>query len=518
MINRRCLISLFLALLISFSFVITLAPRAEAVQASGSVAILPSDFTLVKGQEITLTLRIYNTSTDTMPTGTGNVAATFNGTLTATLACSTSTCLVELPGTLVYIDCDALVAEVTSCTLSGDNQVLINISDLTLPIGGYIDVAMITVEATVPICAADGLFYVRGESGPDDMEACDSENPGICATGGAEGSAPVFFPCVCGDGIVGNTTGETCDPPGDPVGSEGEYCRENCTFCGDGVVDTGEDCDDGNEIDGDGCNSDCLFACGDGTVGNTTGETCDPPGDPVGSEGEYCRENCTFCGDGIVDEGEDCDDGNEVNGDGCENDCTISREEICRTPGFWGTHAGEEKEGKSQNIAQAVIDAAGGCLEVCGEVITTTEVGNAESALEAICVSPRGNQKLQLARQLTAMALNCIISGGGPTCTAMSCEDIFLECNNVCAGDTGMYSIQECIMMVDSWNNGGYLEDGCHSRQLCNEDIGLCFEPPGPAGSPKACTAARKNDCTILMPGESECDMGLADYEMEVCQ
>jgi cysteine-rich repeat protein len=454
MINRRCLISLFLALLISFSFVITLAPRAEAVQASGSVAILPSDFTLVKGQEITLTLRIYNTSTDTMPTGTGNVAATFNGTLTATLACSTSTCLVELPGTLVYIDCDALVAEVTSCTLSGDNQVLINISDLTLPIGGYIDVAMITVEATVPICAADGLFYVRGESGPDDMEACDSENPGICATGGAEGSAPVFFPCVCGDGIVGNTTGETCDPPGDPVGSEGEYCRENCTFCGDG----------------------------------------------------------------IVDEGEDCDDGNEVNGDGCENDCTISREEICRTPGFWGTHAGEEKEGKSQNIAQAVIDAAGGCLEVCGEVITTTEVGNAESALEAICVSPRGNQKLQLARQLTAMALNCIISGGGPTCTAMSCEDIFLECNNVCASDMGMYSIQECIMMVDSWNNGGYLEDGCHSRQLCNEDIGLCFEPPGPAGSPKACTAAQKNDCTILMPGESECDMGLADYEMEVCQ
>jgi hypothetical protein len=165
-----------------------------------------------------------------------------------------------------------------------------------------------------------------------------------------------------------------------------------------------------------------------------------------------------------------------------------------------------------------LIDAAGGCLEICGEVITTTEVGNAESALEAICVSPRGNQKLQLARQLTAMALNCIISGGGPMCTDMSCEAMFLECNNVCAGEPGMYSVQECIGMVDFWNNGGYLEDGCHTRELCNEEVELCFAPPGPAGSPKACTAARKNDCTIIMPGESECDMGLVAEELEVCQ
>jgi hypothetical protein len=192
-------------------------------------------------------------------------------------------------------------------------------------------------------------------------------------------------------------------------------------------------------------------------------------------------------------------------------------EEICRTPGFWGSHAGTEKEGKSQNITQAVMDEVGGCIEICGEVITTTEVGDAESALEAICVSPRGNQRLQLARQLTAMALNCIISGGGPKCQNMSCEIMFLECNKVCAGDPGMYSIQQCIGMVDSWNNGRYLGDGCHSRKLCSEVNELCFHPPGPAGSPKACKAALRNDCTIIMPGESECDMGLVADELEMC-
>jgi hypothetical protein len=249
------------------------------------------------------------------------------------------------------------------------------------------------------------------------------------------------------------------------------------------------------------------------------GETCDPPGGAAGASGNTCRNDCTVCGDSILDtqHGEECDDGNNIDTDNCRNNCTIPKDEICRTPGFWGTHAGTEKEGKSQNITQALIDSVGGCLEVCGEVITTTEVGNAGSALEAICVSPRGNQKLQLARQLMAMALNCIISSGSPTCTDMSCEDMFLECNNVCAGDPGMYSVNECIEMVDFWNNGGYVEDGCHTRKLCNEDIGLCFHPPGPAGSPKACTAARKNDCTIIMPGESECDMGAVGDELEVC-
>ena len=39
-------------------------------------------------------------------------------------------------------------------------------------------------------------------------------------------------------------------------------CRTNCTIprCGDGILDGGEVCDDGNNVNGDGCSSDCLSA------------------------------------------------------------------------------------------------------------------------------------------------------------------------------------------------------------------------------------------------------------------
>lgn len=39
-------------------------------------------------------------------------------------------------------------------------------------------------------------------------------------------------------------------------------CRTDCTIprCGDGILDGGEVCDDGNNVDGDGCSSDCLSA------------------------------------------------------------------------------------------------------------------------------------------------------------------------------------------------------------------------------------------------------------------
>jgi hypothetical protein len=42
------------------------------------------------------------------------------------------------------------------------------------------------------------------------------------------------------------------------------------------------------------------------------------------------------------------------------------------------------------------------------------------------------------------------------------------------------------------------LEGNCHDRPLVNEDLGLDFDPPGPAGSPRECNQARRNDCTVL--------------------
>jgi cysteine-rich repeat protein len=68
---------------------------------------------------------------------------------------------------------------------------------------------------------------------------------------------------VCGNGIVGNTPGETYDPPGSPAGASGNLCRSDCTDCGDGTLDTGESCDDGNNVSGDGCEPDCTQVCDD---------------------------------------------------------------------------------------------------------------------------------------------------------------------------------------------------------------------------------------------------------------
>jgi len=199
--------------------------------------------------------------------------------------------------------------------------------------------------------------------------------------------------------------------------------------------------------------------------------------------------------------------------------------EICRTPGFWGTHAGREKS-RSQNITQAVINAAGGCIEVCGEVIDNTVLNSADSAVEAICVSPRGDQRLQLVRQLTAAALNCIITNGNPDCTGVSVEEVFQTCNASCAsGDTS--APDTCIGLLDCFNNGGTIDsngncvtgapNNCHDQPLVNDSLNLNFEPPGPAGSSNECNAARDNTCTVIPPGEASCGSGLMCPDPETC-
>ena len=68
-------------------------------------------------------------------------------------------------------------------------------------------------------------------------------------------------------------------------------------YCGDAVVDAdrGEECDDGNEVDGDGCDIDCVVR---------------------------------ICGDGVVQGDEECDDGNTDNYDGCSAVCTL---DVCPT-------------------------------------------------------------------------------------------------------------------------------------------------------------------------------------------
>jgi hypothetical protein len=222
---------------------------------------------------------------------------------------------------------------------------------------------------------------------------------------------------------------------------------------------------------------------------------------------------------------------------------TPGEEEICRTKGFWGSHSCPQTAGgasvcekdRSQNITQAVIDAAGGSILVCGETLTDTHLNHQHSAQEALCVRPQGDQVLQLASQLTAAVLNCVISGQTDLCSGSSAEAEFTACNAACVlGNTtamvGSDTIN-CVDAIDCFNNGGSfdpatgfcrtgtcangapcnaenpcadlsactpLPDNCHDQPLCNEDLGLCFNQPGPAGGSKQCNAANGNTCTIF--------------------
>ena len=51
---------------------------------------------------------------------------------------------------------------------------------------------------------------------------------------------------LCGNGVI--DPGETCDPPGQPAGPNGNECRVDCTMCGDSITQVGETCDDGNSL------------------------------------------------------------------------------------------------------------------------------------------------------------------------------------------------------------------------------------------------------------------------------
>jgi cysteine-rich repeat protein len=65
---------------------------------------------------------------------------------------------------------------------------------------------------------------------------------------------------ICGDGVAHPP--EECDG-----GGESATCDADCTraLCGDGTLNptAGEFCDDGNNLNGDGCSTDCVVEPGD---------------------------------------------------------------------------------------------------------------------------------------------------------------------------------------------------------------------------------------------------------------
>ncbi|CAD8120180.1 unnamed protein product [Paramecium sonneborni] len=184
-----------------------------------------------------------------------------------------------------------------------------------------------------------------------DKEECDD----VCYECGIQGWQLTNSECqsVCGDGYIVQFQ-EECDD-GNFLKYDGCYqcqfqCQEMCTlcqlgicyecdylgwmienhvckpFCGDGIVLGYEQCDDMNDNKNDGCHL-CQFACDQYCIDCQQGicQQCEL--------GRFLSQNVCLsqCGDGnYVKSVESCDDGNVQNGDGCDSNCKVETNYLCK--------------------------------------------------------------------------------------------------------------------------------------------------------------------------------------------
>lgn len=129
------------------------------------------------------------------------------------------------------------------------------------------------------------------------VTSCFSPNAPV-ASGEEESSIAESTTATSASGNADESTGQGMDATTSIGTSEGDSSDGSSTTggtsCGDAVIGIGEVCDDG---------------VNDGSYGG-----CDPG----------CGSRGPRCGDRVTQRPEDCDDGNQVNGDGCNNDCVES--------------------------------------------------------------------------------------------------------------------------------------------------------------------------------------------------
>lgn len=226
----------------------------------------------------------------------------------------------------------------------------------------------------------------------------------------------------------------------------------------------------------------------------------------------------------------------------------LSEIDVCRPAGFWQTHAGSEKG--APNIVLELLDdgntTSDDCLRICGEIIDETTVNSADSALEGLCISPKSGASIQLARQLIAATLSCLVATGDPNCLEGSeyCNDAcadgetdaddelcqgYLECttkggayglDGSCATGTCSISGETCGSGYDACPDGETcvpFENSCALAPLVNEGLAIDYDPEPRASSSKACNAATKSKCTVVGPNEAECETGTESGGLEVC-
>jgi hypothetical protein len=414
-----------------------------------------------------------------------------------------------------------------TCTAAGGNHVTIAFGqDVDFGPDEEVSIATIRVRVTDTVDTGScGLFFTRLDMDGDVLETEDD----LCdepVTAGADASANLHAPPCAADADCGDTDCNVCADQGtDPhceVANEGDPC---------GTDSDPDDCVVPACVDNEG-----IGECEQGQDDVPDGTSCDD-GEDVDCTDDECvagvcehTANDDFCDDDDVCTSDTCDAQND-----CIYEFICEGENICRTPGYWGTHAGTEKN-NSINVAQEVIDAVGGSIEVCGQTITETDdLGSLDATTEGICVKIKGVRERQLYRMLVASTLNCAISGGYPNCDDVISPNVGVsweECNEVCAGtpDADPPTVNECIAALGCFNEGGHIVDGecgagtcsddgeacdedadcdqtdpqtcelfpnnCHDAELCNEELGVCPKG-GPAGSSGACKAARSNECTI---------------------
>lgn len=332
----------------------------------------------------------------------------------------------------------------------------------------------------------------RADCTIEDGYACTGE-PSDCTPTGAIGE--------CGNGLL--EQGEDCDsgPCCDDV-----TCRylSSVTVCraAAGSCDLAERCTGSSSI----CPSDAkristavcrASAGGCDVVERCDGSSDDCPADLVTAGGTVCRpavsdacdvaESCTgTSGECPADVLLGCPDTDGIDcvHPACDvsGECTVSDEclEICRDPGFWATRGGDDSP-----IDDVLGEA--GPLEVCGQLIDDAgDLGDLDSALEALCVRSEGGDQRQLFRQLVATSLNCAISEGG-TCDEILGRFIdvsFSDCDALCRGEEVVDgpTLEECVGQLECFNEGGQVIDGLcaqgtcleDSTRLCGGDYGAC--------------------------------------------
>jgi hypothetical protein len=379
----------------------------------------------------------------------------------------------------------------------------------------------------------------------DDANACTFND--ICSSSGVCGGTPITCTSdTCTTQTCNGTSSCTVTPnTGDPC-DDGNACTFNdvCSsggVCGGTTITCTNDqcntrtcngtssCTVTPKADGTSC-SDDGFAC---TIdGCKAGVCAHTPNNAACADTDICTVDRCITIDPNHDQFGCVHVFTPANADECST-------KVCRTAGFWGTHGGTEK--KTINTTLAVLKSVG-CLDVCGQRISNTDTNNDDSAIEALCVSVQGTQQVQLARQLTATALNCIVSNGTTDCSninigEVSLHDVFAACNNACIGGTttkvliGTATV-DCIQILDCFSNGGIynLSNGfctigtctgsgiecspttnCGTGSQCMRTPGNCEDAPltggcngittfptGNASSSTACNTATGTGCTIV--------------------